>query len=300
MTETTVSPPMNTPRLHHVPCLDSVGLHRVAYWEWGNAANPRVLVCLHGLTRQGRDFDVLAEAMSDQYRVVCPDMAGRGESDWLANPLEYGLPRYVADMVTVLARVNADTVHWVGTSMGGLIGMCVAALAHSPIQRLVLNDIGPVLQPQAIARIGAYLGLPQRWDTVDDAADYLLSISKGFGAHSRAQWLALSRPMLRAVSAADGGGFCLHYDPAIAAPFRVATADMAVAGEQALWHAYDAIRCATLLLRGADSDLLSADTAHAMTRRGPHAQLRQFADVGHAPTLVAPAQIHAVRGFLSA
>ncbi len=303
---------MNAPRLHQVACLDGAGLHRVAYWEWGDPGNPRVLVCVHGLTRQGRDFDVLAQAMSDRYRVVCPDMAGRGESDRLADAMEYGLARYVADMVTVLARVHADsdahtnvstgaaTVHWVGTSMGGLIGMCVAALAGTPVQRLVLNDIGPVLQPQAIARIGAYVGLPKRWDTLDEAADYLLGISKGFGVHTRAQWLALSRPMLRPAGAAQGGGFCLHYDPAISVPFRAATAATAAAGEQALWRAYDAIACPTLLLRGADSDLLSADTAHAMTRRGPHAQLREFADVGHAPTLVADDQVQAVRTFLLA
>ncbi|MDL2339003.1 MAG: alpha/beta hydrolase [Pseudomonadota bacterium] len=288
---------MNTPRLHHVPCLDTNGLHRVAYWEWGDPANPRVLVCVHGLTRHGRDFDVLAAAMSDRYRVVCPDMAGRGESDRLANPMEYGIPRYVADMVTVLARVNAEAVHWVGTSMGGLIGMCVAALAPSPITRLVLNDVGPVLQPQAVARIGAYLGLPMHWDTVDEAADYLLTISKGFGPHTREQWLALTRPMLRP---AEGGGFRLHYDPAMAAPFKVATPETAAAGEAALWHAYDAISCPTLLLRGAESDLLTADTAQAMTGRGPHARLHQFEGVGHAPTLVAIDQVQVVREFLLA
>ncbi len=292
---------MNTPRLHHVPCVDTSGLHRVAYSEWGDPANPRVLVCVHGLTRQGRDFDVLAAAMSDRYRVVCPDIAGRGESDRLRNPMEYGIPRYVADMVTLLARVNAETVHWVGTSMGGLIGMGVAALVSapspSPISRLVLNDVGPVLEPKAIARIGAYLGLPMRWDTVDDAADYLLTISKGFGPHTREQWLALTRPMLRPT---EDGGVRLHYDPAMAAPFKVTTPEMVAAGEAALWRAYDAIACPTLLLRGADSDLLTADTAQAMTGRGPHARLHQFDGVGHAPTLVTDDQVHVVREFLLA
>ncbi|MFM9917431.1 MAG: alpha/beta fold hydrolase [Rhizobacter sp.] len=288
---------MNTPRLHHVPCLDTQGLHRVAFWEWGDPANPRVLVCVHGLTRQGRDFDVLAAAMSDRYRVVCPDIAGRGESDWLANAMEYSIPRYVADMVTVLARVDATTVHWVGTSMGGLIGMGVAALAQSPVSRLVLNDVGPALEPKAIARIGAYLGLPMRWDSVEQAADYLLTISKGFGPHTREQWLALTRPMLRP---AEGGGVRLHYDPAMAAPFNVATPELAAAGESALWRAYDAIVCRTLLLRGADSDLLTTETACQMTGRGPRAQLHQFDGVGHAPTLVADDQVRAVREFLLA
>lgn len=290
---------MNTPRLHHVACLNTQGLHRVAYWEWGDPANPRVLACVHGLTRQGRDFDVLANAMCDRYRVVCVDIAGRGESDRLPNPMEYIVPRYVADMVTVLARVNAETLHWVGTSMGGLIGMGLAALAPSPIARLVLNDVGPVLQPQALARIGDYLGQPLRWDSVDDAANYLLTISKGFGPHTREQWLALTRPMLRAIDAADEkSGWRLHYDPAIGEPFKSATPESAGIGEAGLWRAYDAITCPTLLLRGADSDLLTEDTALAMTRRGPCAQLRQFDGVGHAPTLVAREQVDAVREFL--
>ena len=289
---------MNTPRLHHVSCLNSNGLHRVAYWEWGDPANPRVLVCVHGLTRQGRDFDVLAAAMSDRYRVVCPDIVGRGESDRLPNPADYVVPRYAADMITVLARVNAETVHWVGTSMGGLIGMVVASLTPKPlVSKLVMNDVGPVLPPQAIARIGAYLGLPLRWDSVEQAADYLWSISKSFGPHTREQWLALTRPMLRPT---NEGGWRLHYDPAIAIPFQTSTPESAAVFEASLWAAYDAVRCPTLLLRGADSDLLSAGRAQQMTQRGPRARLHTFAGVGHAPTLVADDQVQQVREFLLA
>ena len=287
---------MTTPRLHHVPCLNSTGLHRVAYWEWGDPNNSRVLVCVHGLTRQGRDFDVLAAAMSDRYRVVCPDIAGRGESDRLPHPQEYVVPRYAADMITLLARVNAETVHWVGTSMGGLIGMVVAALAPQPlISKLVMNDVGPVLPPAAIARIGAYLGLPLRWDSAAHAADYLWSISKNFGPHTREQWLSLTQPMLRP---AEGGGWRLHYDPAIALPFQTATPESAAAFEASLWAAYDAVTCPTLLLRGADSDLLTPAHAQAMTERGPRPQLHTFAGVGHAPTLIAGDQVQRVREFL--
>ena len=287
---------MNTPRLHHVSCLNSNGLHRVAYWEWGDPANPRVLVCVHGLTRQGRDFDVLAAAMSDRYRVVCPDIVGRGESDRLPNPADYVVPRYAADMITVLARVNAETVHWVGTSMGGLIGMVVASLTPKPlVSKLVMNDVGPVLPPQAIARIGAYLGLPLRWDSVEQAADYLWTISKSFGPHTREQWLALTRPMLRPT---NEGGWRLHYDPAIAIPFQTSTPESAAVFEASLWAAYDAVTCPTLLLRGADSDLLSAGRAQEMTQRGPRARLHTFAGVGHAPTLVADDQVQLVREFL--
>src|SRR5438876_9316925 len=152
LSKTNRNPSMHQPRLNHVQCLDTRGLHRMAYWEWGDAANPRVLVCAHGLSRQGRDFDTLAQAMCPEYRVVCPDVVGRGESDWLADPAGYQLPAYVADMVTLLARLNAQTVHWVGTSMGGLIGLGLASLPGSPIGRLVLNDVGPSIQYEALQR----------------------------------------------------------------------------------------------------------------------------------------------------
>ena len=285
---------MTEPRLRDVQCLDTRGLHRMAYWEWGDAANPRVLVCAHGLSRQGRDFDTLARSLVDTYRVICPDVVGRGRSDRLVDPMGYQLPAYVADMVTLLARLDARTVHWVGTSMGGLIGMGLASLPHSPIERLVLNDVGPTIEPVAIARIGTYLGVPVHWATLDEAADYLLSISKGFGPHSRDEWLALTRPMLKA----EGSGFIPHYDPAIGVPFRAVTPEMAAAGQAALWRTYDQIACPTLLLRGADSDLLTPATAQAMTERGPRARLVEFAGIGHAPTLVAPGQIAVVREFL--
>jgi pimeloyl-ACP methyl ester carboxylesterase len=268
----------------------------MAYWEWGDAANPRVLVCAHGLSRQGRDFDTFAQTMTDHYRIVCPDVVGRGQSDWLIDPMGYTIPHYVADMVTLLARLQAETLHWVGTSMGGLIGLGLAALRDSPVRKLVLNDVGPTIQADALARIGAYLGAPMRWSTLDEAADYLWSISQGFGPHSRDEWLALTRPML--VPDDDGDGFKPHYDPAIAVPFRALTPQAAASGEAALWFMYDAIRIPTLLLRGAQSDLLTRETAQAMTQRGPKARLVEFDGVGHAPTLRAPNQVAAVREFL--
>jgi pimeloyl-ACP methyl ester carboxylesterase len=284
----------NEPRLNHVQCLDNRGLHRMAYWEWGDAANPRVLVCAHGLTRQGRDFDTLAQALCDTYRVVCPDVVGRGRSEWLADPMTYAVPQYVADMVTLLARLNAKDVDWVGTSMGGLIGLGVAALKASPIRRFVSNDVGPTIEPAGIARIGGYVGRPAQWTTLDEAADALWEISQGFGPHTREQWLALTEPQLEQV----GGVFKPRSDPAIALPFKAVTPQMAQAGEAMLWHAWDALTLPTLLLRGAQSDLLSAATAQAMTQRGPRAQLVQFDGVGHAPMLVQPEQVAAVRDFL--
>jgi pimeloyl-ACP methyl ester carboxylesterase len=301
-------PPLE-PRLRQVACLGSRGLHRMAYWEWGDAANPDVVVCVHGLTRQGRDFDVLARQLASDpqrpRRVVCPDVVGRGHSDRLPDPMAYGVPTYVADMVSLLARLDVPQVDWVGTSMGGLIGLGLASLpvpagALPPVRRLVLNDVGPTIEPAALRRIGSYVGQPARWPTVQAAADALRVLAAGFGPHSDQEWLALSRPQLRPVQDEQGAGYGLHYDPAIAVPFRAVTPELAAAGEGLLWQAYDRLPCATLLLRGAESDLLSPATAQAMTQRGPRAQRVDFPGVGHAPTLVAADQRAVVSAFLQA
>jgi pimeloyl-ACP methyl ester carboxylesterase len=283
------------PRQRHVDCLDATGLHRMAYWEWGDPANPRVLMCVHGLTRQGRDFDELARALCGEFRVVCPDVVGRGASAWLRDPKAYVIPTYVADMVTLLARLDADELSWVGTSMGGLIGLVTAALQGSPVRRLVLNDVGPVIEPAALTRIAAFVGQPEVWPSEDAAADALWDVSRGFGPHSREQWLALTRPQLKP---APQGGVMSRYDPGIAGPIRATTPETAAFGQQLLWQAYDAIRCPTLVLRGADSDLLSRETAQAMTQRGPRARVVELPGVGHAPTLVAADQVAVVREFL--
>lgn len=280
----------------------------MAYWQWGDSAAGHLIVCAHGLSRQGRDFDVLAAALVDRagqpLRVVCPDVAGRGRSDWLKDPMGYQIPQYAADMLALLGHLREQTpirrLDWVGTSMGGLIGL---ALAGTPgvlgdagaIHRLVLNDVGPSIQWQALQRIGTYLGNTGRFDTVQQAADAMRAISTGFGPHSDAQWLALSQAMVKPL---PESGFTLHYDPAIAVPFRTVTEQSAAQGEAALWHLYDQVQARTLLTRGAGSDLLSRDTALAMTQRGPRARLVEFEGVGHAPTLVADDQVDAVAAFL--
>lgn len=292
---------MTEPRLHHLHCLDTRGLHRMAYWEWGEPANPQVLVCAHGLTRQGRDFDVLAADLAREYRVVCPDVVGRGRSDRLQDPMGYTIPTYIADMVALVARLGVPQVDWVGTSMGGLIGLGLAALptaAGTPglVRKLVLNDVGPRVEAVALQRIGRFLGLPVHWQTQEEAADALWAVSQGFGPHTREQWLALSRPQL--VPHESGSGWKSHYDPAIAVPFAASTPELAALGEQMLWQGWDRLDCPTLLLRGAQSDLLTVATAQAMTQRGPRPQLVEFAGVGHAPTLVAPDQRAVVRSFL--
>ena len=272
----------------------------MAYVEWGDPANPRVLLCVHGLSRQGRDFDTLAQDLASHYRVVCPDVAGRGKSDWLADPMGYAIPGYVADMVTLVARLGVEQVDWVGTSMGGLIGIGLAALPNTPVRKLVLNDVGPTIGFEAIQRIGAYLGMPLFWPTVEEAATALWSVSQSFGPHTREEWLALTRPQLVPDTRGGVSGFKSHYDPAIAVPVRAATPEIMAAGEAMLWAAYDRITAPTLLLRGAESDLLSHETALAMTQRGPRARLHELPGVGHAPTLVAADQRAAVRDFLLA
>ena len=283
--------------------------HRMAYWSWGDPANLRTVVCVHGLSRQGRDFDTLARALSNTYHVVCPDVVGRGHSDWLADPKGYQVFTYASDMVMLIQSLRTAKgvqepleIDWVGTSMGGLIGLAFSSLppesSGARLRRMVLNDVGPKLKPDALARIGEYLGQPKHFPSEQEAVDYLQSISEGFGPHTPEQWLALSRPLLR--PAVNGDGLILHYDPSIAAPFRAMSADAATSGEAMVWQVYDQLTCETLILRGQDSDLLDADTAREMTGRGPRAKLIEFPGVGHAPTLVTPDQVAAVEGFLRA
>jgi pimeloyl-ACP methyl ester carboxylesterase len=289
---------MSEPALNYVHCPDALGGHRMAYWQWGDAANPHVVVCVHGISRQGRDFDELAKAMCDKVRVVCVDVVGRGASDWLKDPMQYQLPQYAHDMMALLPQLEARTIDWVGTSMGGLIGLAICGQEQSAVRRLVINDIGPVVQPLALERIASYIGADKRFATVQEGADYLWSLSTSFGPHTPAQWLAFSKPMLKA----DGAGFKLHYDPAISVPVKAAVAasaaESAAQGEALLWQLYDKVRAQTLLIRGADSDLLSPATAQAMAQRGPKARLIEFPGVGHAPTLLTPAQITPVVEFL--
>lgn len=285
---------------------DGVTQHRVGYWEWnqtGQVGHPHVIVCVHGLTRQGRDFDVLAQALSHHARVICPDIAGRGQSDWLADPMAYGVPQYAFDMLVLLTQVHAQypiaQLDWVGTSMGGLIGMAVAGTPDLalpvPIRRLLLNDVGPRLEWSALQRIGTYVGESPRFASVEEGAAWLRVQSADFGPHTDAQWLALSEPMLRP---GPEGGFVLHYDPKIAVPMQGMTQEQVVQGEALLWNLYDAITAQTLVLRGAKSDLLTAQTVQEMAQRGPKAHSVTLEGVGHAPTLVQPEQVALVKEFL--
>jgi len=293
---------MAEPTLNYVPCADAKGPRRMAYWQWGAAEAAHTVVCVHGLSRQGRDFDVLARSLvarsAKPIRVVCPDVAGRGRSDWLQDPAGYAVPVYAADMLGLLLHLKPATLDWVGTSMGGLIGLAVTAHAQSvgvAVRKLVLNDVGPVIEWSSLQRIGTYLGRAIEFDNLQQAADAMWAISSSFGPHTPEEWLELSRHMVKPLA---NGRVGLHYDPAIAIAFRAVTEELATAGQAQLWQLYDSITADTLLLRGADSDLLSRATAQAMTQRGPKARLVEFAGVGHAPTLIAPDQQDVVASFL--
>lgn len=290
---------MTEARLNSVVCSSPAGLHRVAYKEWGDPANRNVLVCVHGVTRVSDDFDQLAQALCDRYRVVAPDMAGRGRSEPLLRAELYSLGQYVNDMITLIARVTANDeqggVDWLGTSMGGLIGMKLAALEGTPIRKLVLNDIGPVLNQQAMQRIGDYIGQDLRFPTFEAGEHFVRQVSMSFGEHTEQEWHKLARDVLRQQ---PDGQWVRHYDLALAQPFRAMTAERAELDQAELWAAYDAIRCPTLLVRGEQSDLLTRETALEMTRRGPRPKLVEIANVGHAPTFIHDDQIAIAQEFL--
>ena len=286
-----VAPELSEPRRRSVACLSPKGLHRVAYVEWGDPRNRDVLVCVHGLLRSSRDFDELARALRARFRVVCPDIAGRGDSEALRDPMLYAIPQYVADMVTLIARLDVETVSWVGTSMGGLIGMGLAAQPGTPVKRLVLNDVGAVLSKASLERIAAYVGSAPAFPSIEKAEEYLRAGSAPFGPHSDAQWRFLTENWVRKQ---PDGSYRAHYDPRIADAVKASVPEK----DMDLWPIYDAIQAPTLLLRGERSDLLSRETAQQMASRGPKAKLVEIAGVGHAPTLLHADQIAIVRDFL--
>ncbi len=273
-------------------CLGPHGFHRLAYWEWPGPKGARTLLCVHGLTRNGRDFDALAEALSATCRVVCPDVAGRGNSEWLGDPADYGYPVYLADMAALIARLDVEEVDWVGTSMGGLVGMLLAAQPRAPIRRLVINDVGPLIAKEGLARIASYVGRDPSFRDLAEIEATLRVVAAPFGPLSDAQWRHLATHSARAK---PDGSLGFAYDPHIGDAFRAAEP-----ADVDLWAAYDAVRCPTLVLRGADSDLLRRADAEAMTRRGPRARLVEFPGIGHAPALMAQDQIAAIREFLRA
>lgn len=271
--------------------LSATGFHRLTYYLWGADDAARTVACVHGLTRNGRDFDDLARALAAAGdRVACPDVVGRGDSDWLSDPAAYGYPQMCADAAALIARLEVAEIDWIGTSMGGLVGMMLAAQPKTPLQRLVLNDVGPFVPKEAIARIADYVGTTPRFVDVEAAEAHLRQIHAPFGALSDGQWRHLTRHSIRAL---PDGGYGMRYDPGIAEAFRGEPADVD------LWSVWDAIKIPVLVLRGAESDVLLPETAQEMTRRGPQARVVEIAGCGHAPALMDSEQIGIVRDWLA-
>lgn len=276
--------------------MDVAGPLKLGYVDWGDRQAVRTVLCIHGLSRNARDFDFLAAALAADARVIAVDVAGRGRSGWLADPTRYAAPTYIGQIAAFLAALGLAEIDLVGTSMGGIIGMGLATLPTAPgaeplVRRLVLNDIGGFVPAAALEPIAAYLGAPPRhFPELAGLEQHLRYIHQGFGPLSDEQWAHLARHSARPLA----DGYVMHYDPAIAAPFIGTTA-----ADLVLWPFYDQIACPTLVLRGGDSPLLPAEVAEAMTTRGPRAQLATFPGIGHAPALMARDQIDAVRQFLA-
>ena len=271
-------------------CLNPRGFHTIAYTEWGAPDRP-ALVCVHGMTRNARDFDMLAAALEGSWRVVCPDVAGRGSSDWLPDHHDYGYPQYLADMTALIARLDVESVDWVGTSMGGLIGMMLAAQPNTPVRRLVINDIGPFIPKAFLARLREYVGKAPRFPDRNALEAYLRQVHETFGPLEGSQWRHLAEHSARPLA---DGGFGLAYDPAIG---RAAFADDEPADFDA-WDVWDRVACPVLVLRGARSDLLLPETVQQMTQRGPGCDVKEIAGCGHAPALMDAAQIALIRNWL--
>jgi pimeloyl-ACP methyl ester carboxylesterase len=260
--------------------------------DQGRAGTARTVVCVHGLTRNGRDFDHLARVLAADRRVICPDVAGRGLSDPLTDPEHYALPTYIAHMVQLLSRLGLEEVDWVGTSMGGLIGMGVAAMPESPIRRLVLNDVGPFLPKLALQRINTYLGMDLRFASLAALEAHLREIHAGFGPLTDAEWRHLAE---HCAARREDGRFGLNYDQRLAQPMKTGPIE-----DVDLWPVWDQIRCKVLVIRGTDSDLLLPETAAEMAARGPRAEVVAVDGTGHAPALMAKDQIAIVRDWLAA
>jgi pimeloyl-ACP methyl ester carboxylesterase len=285
------------------------GFHRLAYTEWGNPNNPHVVVCVHGLARNARDFDFLAMALESDCHVVCPDIVGRGQSDWLSHPEHYGYPVYLSDMAALLARIGPGTrvsrfidkllrrpserfLDWVGTSMGGLIGMMLAAQPKSPIRRLIMNDVGPLVPAEALRRLGDYVGKNSRFASFEEFETYVRKVYAPFGPLTDTQWRHLA---IHSSKKFDDGNYGFKYDPKIGEPFKSGFFQ-----DVDLWKVWEKVRCPVLILRGAESDLLLRETAVKMCERKVRTELVEFSGIGHAPMLMSSDQIKIVRDFLLA
>lgn len=271
--------------------LGAHGFHRIAYTAWGEPDGERALICVHGLTRTGRDFDALAQSLADVYRIACPDLPGRGRSHWLTTAAEYAPPTYLADLTVLIGRLNVEQVDWVGTSLGGLLGMMAAAQPNTPIRRLVLNDVGAFTAKGALQRISTYVGSNPTFHGLDAVEAYLREVHAPFGPLSDEQWRHLARHSARLDP--GEGVWRLHYDPKLGAPLKEGEIN-----DVDLWALWERVKCPVLLLRGEESDILMKETAEEMLTRGPATELVEFPGIGHAPALMDRQQIEVIRNWL--
>lgn len=275
--------------------LGITGFHRLHYTQWGARDSARTVLCVHGYSGNGRDFDELARALSADARVVCLDVAGRGRSDWLPSSLSYNFPQFLNDIAALLRRLDVDRVDWVGTSMGGLLGLMHAAQPGSRIRRLVLNDVGAFVPADGLREIGSRLAAPDHFATLAAVEAHLRETHREWGEINDAQYRALARHHARRL---PQGGYRLHYDPQIAR--LVQGGGLPFVDGLHLWDAWDRVECPTLVIRGEHSRILPADVAHRMVDTHPEARLLEIEGAGHAPALMSAREIEPIRNFLAA
>ncbi len=282
---------MTTPHLKYINCLNPSGTHKTAYFQWDTPNTTSPIICVHGLTRNAHDFDKLAQALSHRTQVICPDVVGRGQSDWLPSPQLYDYSQYVSDMNTLITQTKSPKISWVGTSMGGLIGMMLAAMPQSPIKYLIINDVGPYLEAKALDRIASYTGTAPKFKNLQEVEQYLRTVHAPFAPMTNQDWQAMARHGSKQTA---NGNYQLSYDPKIGDALRASLTGQDIN----LWPIWEAISCPTLVIRGAKSDLLSQETAQQMTKTGPKAQLIEIAQAGHAPSLMSQDQINLIANWL--
>ncbi|MGZ5064027.1 MAG: alpha/beta fold hydrolase [Usitatibacter sp.] len=268
-------------------------MHRLHYTEFGRTKSPRVVVCAHGYSGNSRDFDFLARSLATGARVICVDIAGRGESDWLASPFSYHFGQFLSDINELVSHLGVKQVDWVGTSMGGLLGMLLASQPASPVRRLVMNDIGAFVPMDALSAIGRNLQAPERFASLGEVEEHMRRTHRDWGEITPAQWKHIA---LHGSRRLDGGGYRLHFDPAIARLL----APMPFTPGVLLWNAWYRVSCEVLLLRGEHSEVFPRDVADTMLDVKPGTQLAEIPGCGHAPSLMASSQIAIVRNFLEA
>ncbi len=282
---------MSEPTTKTYKGLSPAGFHKISYRQWGSDPKKDAIICAHGLTRNAHDFDKLAARLSERYQVSCPDFPGRGQSAWLASESLYDYAQYLADMNALIARLGKTEIDWIGTSMGGLVGMMLAAMPSSPIRRLIINDIGPLVKNEALERIAGYVGLAPSFSSLAEVKTYLRRVHAPFAPMTDEDWQQMAKT---SATRSESGSFDLNYDPKIGDAIRTSL----TGSDVNLWPVWDNVSCPTLVLRGTQSDLLDRPTAIAMTERGPKARLIEVPGAGHAPSLMSHDQIEMIEMWL--